>query len=63
MTIEQAFGTLKRKFCIGRASYFYRLKVEGQLYMKALCFNLNKALRRIVMNRREDASLSIKYLF
>jgi transposase, IS5 family len=43
--IEQAFGTLKRKFHMARASYFTRVKVEAQLYWKALCFNLNKALR------------------
>lgn len=45
--IEQAFGTLKRKFHISRASYFTRVKVEAQLYWKAMCFNLNKALRII----------------
>jgi IS5 family transposase len=43
--IEQAFGTLKRKFRMTRASYFTRVKVEAQLYWKAMCFNLNKALR------------------
>jgi transposase, IS5 family len=43
--IEQAFGTLKRKFRMARASYFTRVKVEAQLYWKAMCFNLNKALR------------------
>jgi len=43
--IEQAFGTLKRKFHMARASYFTRVKVEAQLYWKAMCFNLNKALR------------------
>jgi len=45
--IEQAFGTLKRKFRMDRASYFGRIKVEAQMYYKALCFNLNKALRMI----------------
>ena len=45
--VERTFGTLKRKFCIGRASYFTRKKVEAQLYLKAICFNLNKALRAV----------------
>lgn len=45
--IEQAFGTLKRKFHMARASYFTRIKVEAQLYWKAMCFNLNKALRMV----------------
>jgi len=45
--IEQAFGTLKRKFQMNRASYFGRMKVEAQLYYKAMCFNLNKAVRMI----------------
>jgi IS5 family transposase len=43
--IEQAFGTLKRKFRMHRASYFSRLKVEAQMYLKAICFNLTKAIR------------------
>ena len=43
--IEQAFGTLKKRFRMGRASYRSRLKVEGQLYLKCICFNLLKAVR------------------
>ena len=43
--IEQAFGTLKRRFQMGRASYMTRLKVEAQLYLKSICFNLLKAVR------------------
>jgi IS5 family transposase len=42
--VEQAFGTLKRKFRFDRASYFGLRKVEAQLTFKAMCFNLNKAL-------------------
>jgi len=45
--IEQAFGTLKRRFRMDRASYFSRIKVEGQMYWKAICFNLTKAVRMI----------------
>lgn len=43
--IEQTFGTLKRRFKMTRASYITRLKVEGQLYLKSICFNLLKAVR------------------
>lgn len=42
--VEQAFGTLKRKFHMNRASYMGLRKVEGQLVIKAMCFNLLKAL-------------------
>ena len=45
--VEQVFGTLKRKFCFGRASYRGREKVEAQLYFKAICFNLLKAHRSV----------------
>lgn len=45
--IEQAFGTLKRRFRMNRASYFGRIKMEAQMYYKAMCFNLNKALRMV----------------
>ena len=47
--VEQAFGTLKRKFLIGKASYRGCLKVEGQLHLKAICFNLLKAHRSVQM--------------
>lgn len=45
--IEQAFGTLKRRFRMNRACYFGRMKVEAQMYYKVMCFNLNKALRMV----------------
>ncbi len=44
--VEQCFGILKRRFGMSRASYMSRLKVEGQLYLKSMCFNLLKALRQ-----------------
>lgn len=43
--VEQCFGTLKRRFNLSRASYMTRLKVEGQLYFKSICFNLLKTVR------------------
>lgn len=44
--VEQAFGTLKRKFRFDRASYFGLRKMQAQLMFKAMCFNLNKALNK-----------------
>jgi len=48
--IGQAFGTLKRKFGMTRSCYMTRIKVEAQLYLKGICFNLTKALRMICIN-------------
>lgn len=42
--VEQAFGTLKRRFQFTKASYFGLAKVQGQFYLKAMCFNLLKAM-------------------
>lgn len=44
--VEQAFGTLKRRFHFARASYMTLAKVEAQLLLKATAFNLLKGLRR-----------------
>ena len=44
--VEQGFGTLKRRFSFSRASYMTRAKVEAQLILKAIAFNLVKALRQ-----------------
>lgn len=41
--IEQAFGTLKRRFTLARASYITAPKVKTQLIIKAIAFNLLKA--------------------
>jgi IS5 family transposase len=43
--VEQCFGTLKRRFQFQRARYFGLNKVEGQMCLKAICFNLLKAYR------------------
>ena len=45
--VEQAFGTLKRKFNFNRASYMGNEKVEAQFYFKAMCFNLLKGCKMI----------------
>jgi len=41
--VEQAFGTMKRRFKFTRASYFGTEKVLGQCILKAIAFNLLKA--------------------
>lgn len=46
--VEQAFGTLKRKFRMARASYFGTQKVAAQMLLKAICFNLLKASNKIL---------------
>lgn len=45
--VEQCFGTLKRIFKMGRASYMGTVKVNSQLLMKAICLNLLKAANKI----------------
>lgn len=45
--VEQGFGTLKRKFMMTRASYFTTVKVEAQMLLKAIAFNLLKGLRKL----------------
>ncbi|MCI5059203.1 MAG: transposase [Flavobacteriales bacterium] len=45
--IEEGFGTLKRKFKFTRASYFTTSKVQGQMALKAMAFNLLKASNKI----------------
>lgn len=42
--VEQAFGTIKRRFKFRRASYFGTEKVLGQCTLKAIAFNLLKAV-------------------
>lgn len=44
--VEQGFGTLKRRFKLTRASYFTNAKVHGQMSIKAMAFNLLKALNK-----------------
>jgi IS5 family transposase len=46
--VEQGFGTLKRKFRFDRASYKTTVKVHAQMVLKAISFNLLKALNKIV---------------
>jgi transposase, IS5 family len=44
---EQQFGTKKQKFGFFRTRYFRLSRVQGQSYLKAICFNLLKAVRML----------------
>lgn len=45
--VEQAFGTLKRRFNFNRVSYVGQPKVKAQMVWKAICFNLLKAVNKV----------------
>ncbi len=47
--VEQGFGTLKRLFRMGRASYCGLAGVTAQLTLKCLCLNLLKAANKICL--------------
>lgn len=53
--VEQSFGTLKRKFKMSRASYFTTVKVKAQMLLKAIAFNLLKALRKLPEHNTQRA--------
>jgi IS5 family transposase len=42
-------GTMKRRFGMVRASYLGTEKVNAQLTLKAMCFNLLKAVNKICL--------------
>ena len=45
--VEQAFGTLKRRFKAGRARYTGLRKVTAEFRFKTICFNLLKAVNKV----------------
>lgn len=45
--VERTIGTLKNHFCCGRAKYLGLVKVKAQLFFKAVCHNLLKAVNKI----------------
>jgi IS5 family transposase len=49
--VEQAFGTLKRRFKLDRARYFGAVKTQAQMAWAALGLNLLKALRKLQSGR------------
>jgi IS5 family transposase len=42
--VERVFGTLKQHYGMGRASYLGILKVQGELLLSSLAYNLKRAL-------------------
>jgi transposase, IS5 family len=54
--VEQCFGTIKRIFNFSRASYFTREKVETQFWLKATCFNLLKAVNKVIIAEKAMVS-------
>ena len=42
--VERVFGTLKQHYAMGRASYLGTLKVQGELLLSSLAYNLKRAL-------------------
>ena len=45
--VERTIGTLKNHFGCGRAKYLGLAKVKAQLFLKAICHNLLKAVNKI----------------
>jgi len=43
--VERVFGTLKRHYDMARASYLGTAKVQGELLLSSLAYNLKRALR------------------
>ena len=54
-TVEQQFGTKKRKFKFARARYLGLALVTAQSFLKAICCNLLKASRAISLRPRAGA--------
>ena len=42
--VERAFGTLKERYDMGRASYIGLARVQGELLLSSLAYNLKRAL-------------------
>ena len=59
--VEQGFGTLKRGFGMSRASYMGTEKVNAQFTLKAMCFNLLKAARKICLLPEHMGAVRLRY--
>ena len=55
--VEQCFGTAKRLFIMGRASYFGTVKVNARVILKSICMNLKKAANKIFMEEPSRGSV------
>lgn len=49
--VERTIGTLKNHFKCGRARYLGLIKVKAQLFFKAICHNLLKAINKVELMR------------
>lgn len=54
--VEQAFGTMKRRFKLDRAKYFGAAKTQAQMAWAALGVNLLKALRKLQSGRLQPCA-------
>ena len=54
--VEQAFGTMKRRFHLGRARYFGAAKTQAQMAWAALGVNLLKAMRKLQSGRLQPCA-------
>lgn len=54
--VEQGFGTMKRRFHLGRARYFGVAKTQAQMAWAALGLNLLKAMRKLQSGRLQPCA-------
>ena len=59
--VEQCFGTMKRLFGMGRASYTGTKKVNAQFTLKAICLNLLKAGNKICLRTESVGAVRPRY--
>ncbi len=58
--VERTIGTLKNHFCCGRARYLGLVKVKAQLFLKAICHNLLKAVNKIELLKSNIMQIECK---
>ena len=50
--VERVFGTLKQRYAMARASYLGTAKVQGELLLSSLAYNLKRALFLLIPQER-----------
>lgn len=58
--VERTIGTLKNHFGCGRAKYIGLAKVKAQLFLKAICHNLLKAVNKIELIKTNIMQIECK---
>lgn len=58
--VERTMGTLKNHFGCGRAKYLGLAKVKAQLFLKAICHNLLKAVNKIELIKPNITQIECK---